>query len=145
MINDEQDGDYLTRLALLTLEKAAHETQKGIVARTWGIRLALTYLNRFAMVKESSCAEFWKAIVNPHSAQASETVANICRGNSTSACLKGIYRQAGVQRSPDMMYIGAVGTRSERSKAAEEIRRVVAEDAAEKERIRKAKQCDLSG
>lgn len=95
MINDEQDGDYLTRLALLTLEKAAHETQKGIVAGTWGIRLALTYLNRFAMVKVSSCAEFWKDIVDPHSAQTSDTVANICRSNSTSACLEGSIAKPG--------------------------------------------------
>jgi hypothetical protein len=35
------DPETITRLALLTLEKASHDAKKGVVERTWGIRLAL--------------------------------------------------------------------------------------------------------
>lgn len=105
------DPDYITRLALLTLEKAATDARSGVVERTWGIRFALAYLSRFALVGKDDCDRFWRGIADPHRAQATEYASNLCRGNDCCATLNAIYRAAGVERSAEMIHAGATGKR----------------------------------
>lgn len=105
------DPAHITKLALLTLEKADCDARKGIVERTWGIRFALAYLNRFCMVSHDACDSFWTGIADPHDSQATEYASNLCRGNQVSCDLNRIYREAGVERSAEMIYAGATGKR----------------------------------
>lgn len=105
------DPERLTTLALLALEDATHQAQEGVVKRTWGMRLALTWLHGARMAKRSDCEEFWRVLVDPACAQSTEAVANVCRSGELTRLLNCIYRSAGVQRSPGMMYLGAAGQR----------------------------------
>ena len=105
------DPAHITRLALLTLEKASCDARKGVVERTWGIRFALAYLHRFCLVSQDACVSFWKGLADPHEVQATEYASNLCRGNQVSCDLNRIYREAGVERSADMIYAGATGKR----------------------------------
>jgi hypothetical protein len=105
------DPEHITRLALLTLERASRDAMSGVVERTWGIRFALAYLHRFCMVSKDHCDSFWKGIADPHPSQATEYASNLCRGNHCNATLNAIYRAAGVERSAEMIYAGATGKR----------------------------------
>ena len=103
--------ETITLLALLTLEKASADARGGVVERTWGVRLSLAYLSRFAMVGKESCAELWQGIADPHEAQVTEYASNLCRGNHCSTVLNRIYREAGIERTPEMIYAGTTGKR----------------------------------
>ena len=103
------DPERLTTLALLALEDAAHQGRSGIVQRTWGIRLALAWLHGARLVCRSDCDEFWRLLADPDCHQSSETGANVCRGQHLSMHLSRMYRSAGVERTPDMMFTGSAG------------------------------------
>lgn len=104
------DHTKMTNFALLTLEHVLGQADHGPVPRSWGARLALTWLHSQGADTED-CKEFWAVMIDPKCGQSNEPLANICRAGSLSRLLERFYRTVGVQRA-GMMYLGTTGKRS---------------------------------
>jgi hypothetical protein len=90
--------DHLTFKALVTLDDAAECT--GPAPKSFGLRFALAYLYATTAGERWLFDDFWKRATGPTGA---DYMPALARRQSLTACLNGICRAAGMERTPELM------------------------------------------
>lgn len=90
--------EHLTFKALMALDEAAEST--GPVPRNFALRFALACLYATTAGDRWLFDDFWKQATSPAGA---DYVSALARRQSLTACLNGICRAAGMERTPELM------------------------------------------
>lgn len=93
------ERDRMIMLALAVVADAHWRAQKGPVARTNALRLALTYLHSQSNRDRGSYDTFWLECANRHDGAFSEAEGNGMRGAWLNPAWHGILRSLGIAPS----------------------------------------------
>lgn len=86
----------LAALALRVLEDALAEASHGPVQRTWGHRLALSWLRHAGLAEEWQCRSFWKLLAEANEGEANGKVGYV-RQTLLNGFLTHCYHSAGLE------------------------------------------------
>lgn len=90
--------EHLTFKALVGLDEAAESS--GPVPPSFALRFALAYLYATSDGERWLYDDFWRAATRQ---PGSDFMSAMCRRQTLTACLNGICRAAGSERTPDLM------------------------------------------
>jgi hypothetical protein len=90
--------EHLTFKALLALDEAAESA--GPVPKSFALRFALAFLYATSSGDRWLFDEFWRRATD---AAGPDYVSAMARRQSLSACLNGICRAAGMERTPELI------------------------------------------
>lgn len=90
--------DHLTFKALVALDEAAESN--GPIPKSFALRFALAYLYATSHGERWLFDQFWRNAIAP---AGSTYVSAMARRQTLEACLNGICRGAGMERTPDMI------------------------------------------
>ena len=97
-------NDELKLMALKVLEEAARQARLMPVPRSLGLRFALAWLYAAGGGEKWLYDGFWREATRPVGAGSEEGPAAIVRSQTVNACLNGIYRAVGVERTAELQF-----------------------------------------
>lgn len=95
------DRDRLIFLALVVLDEVCANCQRGPVAPSFAVRLALATLHALGDAERAMFDDFWREMRDPKEGAYSVTQGNTLRGTSVRAHYTRIARSVGVELSID--------------------------------------------
>ena len=140
--------ERLIFLALAVVTEASEACEPAPIKPTLGLRLALAFLWEHSKDTRDIYDEFWRVIQQPGLPGQHEEQRSYIRSMNATSCLRRMIRTAGMPETVEFdsklrALCGPTG-RVARYSAAQALKQASRETEREKERIRRARECDLS-